>query len=479
MHAVIYCGCACFIATAHILAADTSSADSPFKDAVIHVAEIAGKSVVSISAEHTLKIRSRPYFGYPFGDSSYPDDTAMRDFFEEFFGRFSDREIKNIGLGSGVIVDAGGYILTNEHIIANADKITVTLSDGRTLAGTVSGRDQRSDLAVIKIEARDLPVAKLGNSDSLRIGEWVVAIGNPFGFALENPEPTVTVGVVSALHRSLGRIPAANRSYDDLIQTDAAINPGNSGGPLVNLDGEIVGINTAIFSTSGGSQGIGFAIPANQARRIIGLLIEGKKIAYGWLGITAQNLSDELAAYFGADGTQGVVVARVFDKSPAQKARIKEGDVITSVAGRPVRGARELVAIIGGIEIGRTVEAVILRDKKTHSLPVQITERPQEGETLPLPPEEQKTATPAIEGIWRGVTVDSLFQEEESGVRIAEIEPGSAAQTSGLLPGDVIVEVNKRPVVTQEDFYRVAGAAEGDVLIKTKRGYFLVKESGQ
>ena len=210
-----------------------------------------------------------------------------------------DRDYKQVGLGSGVIIDSSGYILTNQHVIDQADKIKVTLSDGREFKGEIKGQDARSDLAVIKIVAKDLPAVELGNSEKLRIGEWVVAIGNPFGFALEGAEPTVTVGVISALHRSLGKILSRNRDYTDLLQTDAAINPGNSGGPLVNLKGEVVGINVAIFSTSGGYQGIGFAIPINAAKRIISQLIAGKEVLYGWLGITIQDLTEDMAKYFG------------------------------------------------------------------------------------------------------------------------------------------------------------------------------------
>lgn len=232
------------------------------EDAVIKVAATSGRAVVSISTEHIAKLGGGKsfYFGYPFGSSPFGEDEFFRKFFEDFFGEMPRREYKQMGLGSGVIIDKDGYILTNEHVISEADKITVTLPDGREFKGEVKGKDARSDLAVIKIDAHNLPVASLGDSDSLKIGQWVIAIGNPFGFALQNPEPTVTVGVIGALHRTLGRGLSGERDYNDLIQTDAAINPGNSGGPLVNLKGEIVGINVAIFSTSGGYQ----ALPMNR-----------------------------------------------------------------------------------------------------------------------------------------------------------------------------------------------------------------------
>jgi len=285
------------------------------EDAIINVANTTGKSVVSVSTEHTTKVggTKRYYFGSPFGESPFGEDDFFRRFFNDFFGEMPEREYKQLGLGSGVIIDPEGYILTNEHVIGGADKITVTLSDGRELKGEIKGVDQRSDLAIIKINARNLPVATLGDSSNLKIGQWVVAIGNPFGFALQNSEPTVTAGVISALHRSLGRGLSQDKDYNDLIQTDAAINPGNSGGPLVNLKGEVVGINVAIFSTSGGYQGIGFAIPVNNAKRVISRLIEGKKILYGWLGVTVQDLTDDLIKHFGLPDKNGALVAKVLE----------------------------------------------------------------------------------------------------------------------------------------------------------------------
>ena len=258
-----------FLLSGLIIIAASAQTPSTFEgfrmeDAIINVANTTGKAVVSISTEHTAKIGGgkRYYFSYPFG-SSPGEDESFRRFFDDFFGEMPEREYKQIGLGSGVIIDQEGYILTNEHVINDADKIKVTLSDGRDFKGEVKGRDARADLAIIKINASNLPVASLGDSDNLKIGQWMAAIGNPFAFAMQNPEPTVTVGVISALHRSLGRLSSRDSDYNDLIQTDAAINPGNSGGPLVSLKGEVVGINVAIFSTTGGYEGVGFAIPIN------------------------------------------------------------------------------------------------------------------------------------------------------------------------------------------------------------------------
>lgn len=438
------------------------------EDAVINVAGITGKAVVSISTEHTAKIRGgrRYYFNSPPGaESPFGGDENFRRFFDEFFGQMPDREYKQIGLGSGVIIDRAGYILTNEHVIADADKITVTLPDGREFKGEVKGRDSRSDLAVIKINASNLPVAVLGDSDNVKIGQWVVAIGNPFGFALQNPEPTVTTGVISAMHRTLGRTISSDKDYNDLIQTDAAINPGNSGGPLVNLRGEVIGINVAIFSTSGGYQGIGFAIPVNNAKRIISRLIEGKKILYGWLGVTVQDLTDDLVKYFGLVDKEGVLVAKVIEEGPAQKAGIKEGDCIRQFDNKPVKNVRELLNAVAKTETGRSVKVTLAREKKELSLTVQIGERPESVDAT-------GAKEPESVGNWRGLEV-----EEKSGVVIVSVEPSSPAEAAGLVAGDVIMEINKQAVKSVSDYNKLTQGLKGDALIKTVRGFFIVKES--
>ncbi|MCM8790001.1 MAG: PDZ domain-containing protein, partial [Candidatus Omnitrophica bacterium] len=323
--------------------------------------------------------------------------------------------------------------------------------------------------------ARNLPVAKLGDSENLKIGQWVIAIGNPFGIYLQNPEPTVTAGVISALHRTLGRI-STDRDYNDLIQTDAAINPGNSGGPLVNLRGEIIGINVAIFTTSGGYQGIGFAIPINNAKRILSKLIEGKKILYGWLGVTVQDLTDDLSQYFGLPDKRGVLVNKVLQNSPAQKAGMKEGDVIRSFDDRPINDVRELLNVVGASEVGRKVKVVVIRDRKEVSLQVEIGERPQDL--------EEKLETVISAGTWRGIEVEEITSdyarrfglEEEQGVIVVNVEPNSQADTAGLGVGDVILEINHKPVVNLSDYRKVTGGLKGNALVRTTRGYFLIKE---
>jgi serine protease Do len=448
------------------------------EDAVVNVANTTGKAVVSISTEHTTKIKGakKYYFGSPFGgESPFGEDEFFRKFFDDFFGEMPDREYKQMGLGSGVIIDTEGYILTNEHVVNDADKITVTLPDGREFKGELKGKDERSDLAIIKISAHNLPAASLGDSDILRIGQWVVAIGNPFGFALQNPEPTVTAGVISALHRSLGRTISRDRDYNDLIQTDAAINPGNSGGPLVNLKGEIVGINVAIFSTSGGYQGIGFAIPVNNAKRIISRLIEGKKILYGWLGVTVQDLTEDLAKHFGLTDRNGILVAKVLENSPAQKGGIKEGDIIKEFDNKPINNVRELLNIVGKTEVGRRVKAVVIRDKKEMALEVVIGERPQDLE---------ERVSEETTGKWRGLEVEDLTPEnirrfriqEKKGVVVVDVEPNSLTDAAGIIPGDIILEINKQSVKNISDYQKLTRDLKGDVLVKTSRGYFLIKE---
>jgi len=458
------------------------------ENAVINVANTTGKAVVSISTEHTQKIKGGKqfHFNQPFGGGQTPfgNDDNMRKFFDDFFGGMPDREFKQRGLGSGVIISKEGYILTNQHVINEADKINVTLSDGREFKGELKGQDQRSDLAVIKINAQNLPIANLGDSDNVRIGQWVVAIGNPYGYVMQNPEPTVTQGVISALHRSLGRTIAQDRDYNDLLQTDAAINPGNSGGPLVNLRGEVIGINVAIFSTSGGYQGIGFAIPSNNAKRILERLIAGKKIVYGWLGITVQDPTEEIAKHLGLADKNGVLVAKVLEDGPAVKANMKEGDMIKQVDNKPVNNVRELLNIVGKLEAGRKVKVAVIRDKKSVNLDVAIGERPQEVE-LGLPgggeSGEAKIST------WRGLQVQDLNAEnikrfridEKKGVLAVNVEQASAADEAGIIPGEIILEINKQPINNVSDYEKVTKNLKGDVLLRTSRGFFLIKEKSE
>jgi len=459
----------------------SSSAGLNIEDAVINVAATTGKAVVSISTEQVSRIPGgrKFYFSTPHGSGQFPDDEIFHRFFGDFFGDIPEREFKQRGLGSGVIIDERGYILTNAHVIEGAEKITVTLPDGRDFKGEAKGMDTRSDLAVIKIDAHNLPVANLGNSDILKIGQWVVAIGNPFAFAMRNPEPTVTVGVISALHRSLSRIFGQNSDYNDVIQTDAAINPGNSGGPLVNIRGEVVGINVAIFSTSGGYQGIGFAIPINYARKIIPRLIEGKKVLYGWLGVTVQDLTTELADHLGVPDKNGALVANVMENGPAQKAGIKDADVITKIDSLPVNNVGELLNIVGSSEIGKPIKLTVIRDKKEVIIPVLVGERPENIE-------KTMSAPAVINEVkkWRGMKVEDLNPTNkqrfglnaEKGVVVADVDQDSEADNAGIIPGDIIEEINKTGVNNISDYEKLTQSLKGGCLIRTNRGYFVVKE---
>ncbi len=454
--------------------------------AVEKVAESVGPTVVSVKTEKTEHYRMQS-FGSPFQDEFFGQ------FFEDFFGGIPESEFKSNGLGSGVIINAQGFILTNEHVIEGADKITVILPDGRELPATLKGTDPRSDLAVIKVEAPNLPVAVLGNSENLKIGQWVVAIGNPFGHLLANPEPTVTTGVISALQRSLPKGPRQDSDYSDLIQTDAAINPGNSGGPLVNLKGEVIGINVAIFSTTGGYQGIGFAIPINDAKLILQQLIEGKEVAYGWIGVSVQDIDERLATYFGLKDTQGVLISKVLEGGQAEKGGLKEGDVILSVNTKQVKNIQSLLKLIGSAPLNKKAVIAILRSGQKLEVPVLVTKRPRfdefgriiEGE---LQEEENGPSSETPEkgeiSVWRGLSVknisaemaDQLNLESLDGTLITNIQNGSSAQEAGLRPGDVIVSMNQKSVKNAADFMKNAKNAKGRCLIRTSRGFFVVEE---
>ncbi|HOW36260.1 MAG TPA: Do family serine endopeptidase [Candidatus Omnitrophota bacterium] len=452
-----------------------------FTHAVENVAAGVGPAVVSILTEKVERHQMRRSFrGSPF------EDEFLDRFFEDFFGEIPDREFKRSGMGSGVIIDKRGYILTNQHVIEDTDTITVTLPDGREFKATLKGTDPRSDLAVVKIDAPDLPIAKLGDSDTLKIGQWVVAIGSPFGNLLSNPEPTVTAGVISALHRSLPRTSRRDLDYTDLVQTDAAINPGNSGGPLVNLDGEIIGINVAIFSTSGGYQGIGFAIPVNTAKRIVTNLIEGKEVDYGWIGVSIQDVDEQLAQYFGLSKSEGAVVSKVLDDGPAQKAGIKDGDVILSADGKPIKDVNALLKIIGNTPVGKKIAVEVVRDKKTITLSITVGKRPsfdEEGEMI-TKEEASRGPVETKTNQWRGLTVENITRElsqrlnikSTNGVVVVAVEDNSPAQKAELNKGDVITMINKELVRDTRDFQVAIQRAKGDCLIQTMRGFVVIKE---
>ncbi|MCX7927499.1 MAG: Do family serine endopeptidase [Candidatus Omnitrophica bacterium] len=459
----------------------------PMEDAVIRVAETTGKAVVAITVEQVQRVGGvrRFYFGFP-EDSPFGSDDPFRRFFEDFFGEIPQREYRRIGVGSGVIIDPQGYILTNQHVVEGAEKIKVILPDGREFKAELKGQDVRSDLAVIKINARNLPVAVLGDSDKLKIGQWVVAIGNPFGLAMQNPEPTVTIGVISALHRSLGRTLARERDYNDLIQTDAAINPGNSGGPLVNLKGEVIGINVAIYSTSGGYQGIGFAVPINSARRILSRLIEGKKVEYGWLGVTVQDMTEDLATYFGLSEKKGVLIAGVLAGGPAQKAGMKKGDILIEFDNKKVNSVKELLSFMNNSDVGKKVRILVLRDKKEIPLEVVLGSRPEQVASQQIT-EEQLPEDKEQSGTWRGMEVAEVSSSrakqfgmsQTEGVVVVKVKEDSPAADAGIMPGDIILEINHQRISSVNDFNRITRFLKGDCLVATARGFVIVKEKSE
>lgn len=444
----------------------TSSKAALLESAFVEVADRVGRAVVSISTEQTEEIRG--YRLYP----RFHDDFIDR-FFREFFGEIPDEgrtfRRKHRGLGSGVIIDEAGYILTNHHVVENVDKITVSLSDGRKLAGVMKGYDPRYDLAVIKINARNLKAAELGDSDHVRAGQWAIALGNPFAFLLKekSPAPSVSVGVISALHRSISAR-GHEREYSDLIQTDAAINPGNSGGPLVNLEGEVIGINVAIISSTGAFHGIGFAIPINTARAIIDRLIEGKKALYGYLGVVIQNLDEDLAEAFGLPDQDGAVVTSVQAGTPAEKAGFKSGDVIRTFDGEKIRSMRELLRKVGLAEVGKKIKLGIFRNRKEMVLEAEIGERPEQIEEFAR----------AAAGAWRGLEVQQITPEiarrfeiiEREGVVVTNVEPGSPAEDAGISVGDVIDEINQKRIGDLSDYQKVIKGVRGNVLLRTIRG---------
>lgn len=347
------------------------------------------------------------------------------------------------GSGSGVIVDKRGFIVTNNHVVGDADEVEVRLSDKTKFTGKVVGKDPDTDLALVKIEAtRDLPFATLGDSAKIKVGQWVIAVGNPFGL-----DRTVTVGVVSAL----GRENVNLSRYEDFIQTDASINPGNSGGPLFNIRGEVIGINTAIINFA---QGIGFAIPSNMVQSIAGQLMDKGKVTRGWLGVGIQPLTPELAGKFGVKEGEGVLVNEVFDGDPASKAGIQPGDIILRVDDLPVDTPNSLARVIAGLIPGKKTNIEIMRDGKKKIVVIELIERKDEAVTAAIPRRPE---------VFLGLNVQDLTPEiaerfkikDEKGVIVTKVEPGSAAEAEGLKEGDLIKEVNREKINSTDEFKKI------------------------
>jgi len=415
------------------------------------VASAVSPSVVHIATSKTIK--TRPDMNTPFED----------DFFERFFGRRIPREYRQNALGSGIIVSADGYILTNNHVVSDADELKVKLSDDREFTAKLIGTDPESEVAVIKIEGENLPAAALGDSDKLAVGQWVIAIGNPFGF-----DRTVTQGIVSATGRSLGM-----QAYEDYIQTDAAINPGNSGGPLVNLAGEVVGVNTVIISRTGGYQGLGFAIPINMARSVMESLINNGKMVRGFLGVQPQDIDENLAKALELGNRVGSLVADVVKGSSAEKAGIKHGDVILTFDGQKVRDAKHLRELVARTAVGKEVEILLNRKGKEMTLTASISDRAQNLPTVGAVTREDSTES-------LGMTVESntpenrqeLGVKETEGVIVSDVQPGSPADKKGIKPGAVILEVRQQAVNSVGEYSKLI--RESDL----KQGVLLLVSQG-
>jgi len=426
----------------------------------VNLAKKLKPMVVNISTTQVSEGRGTQEFGSPFGGG---EDDPFNDFWRRFFGGPTPRgPQRQRSLGSGFIIDGDGSILTNNHVVENASKIVVKLAgDDQDYEAKVIGRDPKTDIAVIKISAKSsLQAASLGDSDRLEVGEWVMAIGNPFGL-----DGTVTSGIVSAK----GRHNITQGPYDNFIQTDASINPGNSGGPLINMRGEVIGINTAIFSRTGGNIGIGFAIPINLVKELLPQLRGKGKVTRGYLGVLIQKVTPDIAESLGMDKGYGALVANVSKDGPAEKAGVKVGDVIVEFDGLAIKDSGDLPIIVARTPVEKKVRMKVLRDKKEVVLNVSVGELKDE-EIVASAPEKGEL----------GLTVqrltpqmaESLGLERSEGVVVTAIEPGSAAEEAGIRRGDVILEVDRRAVRTLDEYKKaLAGARKGrGVLFLVRRG---------
>jgi serine protease Do len=369
-------------------------------------------------------------------------------------------------LGSGFIVDPTGFIITNNHVVERADEIEVGLSNEAVFQATIVGSDPETDVAVIKIETdQPLPSVGLGNSEQIAVGEWVLAMGNPFGFG-----HTITAGIVSAKGRIIGQ-----GTYDNFIQTDAAINPGNSGGPLVNMNGEVIGINSNIVSSSGGSMGIGFAIPSNMARNVYNQIVDHGSVTRGWMGVSIQNLTPQLAKGFGLEGKKGAVVGEILgEDSPAGRAGMKAGDVIVEINGTPIESNNHLVFVVADLPPGENVEVKYYRDGKLESARVTLGQRPDNTTARVGGPSEEETERGRL-----GVTAQDLTDQlasqigstSSSGVVLVSVDPEGPASEAGLRRGDIIVSANRQRVQGVDDLERVMRAIPqgGDILLRIER----------
>lgn len=401
---------------------------------IVDVVKKVMPAVVNISTTRVVQTESRspfPFFNGPFNRHPFGKDPFQR----------KPRKHREGSLGSGVIVDSSGYIITNNHVIANADEIKVVLADKREFKGKVIGTDPKTDIAIIKISGKNLPTIPWGDSDKLEVGRYVLAIGSPLGLS-----QTVTMGIVSAK----GRANVGIADYEDFIQTDAAINPGNSGGALVNIQGELIGINTAIFSRSGGNMGIGFAVPSNMARNVMRALIKDGKVIRGWFGVSIQEVTPGLAKQFGLKKATGALVSETISGTPAAKAGIEAGDVILEFNGKKVKDATTLRHIVAATKVGKRVKVRIVRNKKVKIVYATITELPKQmarksGE------QNGSAAGTALAGIKvRNLTAEIASQlgvdPNTAGVLVGNVEVGTPAEKAGLQPGDIILAMTRRRI---------------------------------
>lgn len=418
-----------------------------------NVATAMRPSVVSISSVQRVRPSSSMRRGMPGLPEEFrglvPDDFFDR--FHEF--RNPQDGFERQGLGSGVIVSSDGYIVTNNHVVREADEINVTLSDKRTVEAEVVGSDARTDLAVLKIDADDLLPAPLGDSEAAEVGEWVLAIGSPFGL-----RQTVTAGIISAKGRQM-----EITDYEDFIQTDAAINPGNSGGPLVNLKGEVIGINTAIASKTGTYMGVGFAIPSHMVRKVKDAILKDGRVHRGRIGASIQNLDEDMARSFGYNSTKGVLVAGVLPRSPAEKAGLRSGDIVVEFDGRPVSDRDELRNVVADTPPNTRSEMLVFRDGKTRRMPIVVGELKDEPVRVSQRREDESSVNlgMTVQTVTPEVARQLGYEADEQGVVVTDVEPGSLAAEEGVGPREVVVDVNGKPIRNVRDFQKAMD--EGDV----------------
>ncbi|RKT42757.1 DegQ family serine endoprotease [Thiocapsa rosea] len=422
-----------------------------------------GPSVVNISTKQApVAATQLPEFSVP----DLPEDSPLQDFFRHFFGEdgtLPDDSLQSRSLGSGFIISTDGSVLTNAHVVEGAEEIVVRTSDRREFVATVVGTDKRSDIALLKIEGEGLPAVKIGVSQDLKVGEWVLAIGSPFGF-----ESSATAGIVSAKGRSL---PSEN--YIPFIQTDVAINPGNSGGPLFNLDGEVVGVNSQIYSRTGGFMGLSFAIPIDVVMDVVGQLQTTGRVSRGWLGVLIQDVTRELAESFGMKQPRGALVAQVLPGSPAEAAKVRPGDIIVTFNGREIPTSSALPPMVGMTPVGERVQMQVLRVGELVDLGIEIGELPEEDQIAARPGEPEKVSANRI-----GLFVGEITPEQREqlavvagGVLVEGVEPGPAEQ-AGLIAGDVILMLDNQPVQDLVGFNRILDAIQSgrSVAILVQRG---------